>query len=80
MGLQASAVSTTDDERVVQSFIHAQFVDLFLSQSKRAQAGQVVSALLVGFIWMQPLGRGGLAAAGGAGHCVARAQDRVLRA
>ena len=53
MGLQASAVSTTDDERVVQSFIHAQFVDLFLSQSKRAQAGQVVSALLVGFIWMQ---------------------------
>ena len=53
MGLPASAVGATDDERVVQAFVHAQFIDLFLSQSKRAQAGQVVSALLVGFIWMQ---------------------------
>ncbi|MFM8767606.1 MAG: ATP-binding protein [Rubrivivax sp.] len=53
MGQAASAVGVTDDERVVQAFIHAQFIDLFLSQSKRAQAGQVVSALLVGFIWMQ---------------------------
>ena len=54
MGPAASAVRATDDEGVVQAYIHAQFIDLFLSQSKRAQAGQVVSALLVAFIWMQP--------------------------
>ena len=54
MGPAASAVRATDDEGVVQAYIHAQFIDLFLSQSKRAQAGQLVSALLVAFIWMQP--------------------------
>ena len=54
MGPAASAVRATDDEGVVQAYIHARFIDLFLSQSKRAQAGQVVSALLVAFIWMQP--------------------------
>ena len=54
MGPAASAVRATDDEDVVQAYIHTQFIDLFLSQSKRAQAGQVVSALLVAFIWMQP--------------------------
>jgi len=54
MGPPASAVHSTDDERVVQAYIHAQFIDLFLSQSKRAQAGQLVSAPLVAFIWLHP--------------------------
>lgn len=43
-----------DAEQVVQGYIRERFIDLFLSQSKRAQAGQVVSALLVAFIWFQP--------------------------
>jgi signal transduction histidine kinase/CheY-like chemotaxis protein len=51
MGAQASAVRANDDEQVVQAYIHERFIDLFLSQSRRAQAGQVVSALLVAFIW-----------------------------
>ena len=54
MGPPASTVRTTDDERVVQAYIHAQFIDLFLSHSKRAQAGQLVSAPLVAFIWLHP--------------------------
>jgi signal transduction histidine kinase len=53
MGAQASAARADDDEQVVQAYIHERFVDLFLSQSRRAQAGQMVSALLVAFIWLQ---------------------------
>src|SRR5688572_20711087 len=44
-----SAGST--DEPVIQSFIHDRFVDMFLSQSRRAQLGLLAAAALVAFIW-----------------------------
>lgn len=39
------------DERVVQAFVQERFVDLFLGQNRRAQAGLLVAALLVAFVW-----------------------------
>lgn len=39
------------DEAVVQAFIHARFADLFLGQSRRAQIGLLVAAILTAAIW-----------------------------
>lgn len=39
------------DETLIRSFIHERFADMFLSQSRRAQSGVLIAALLIAFIW-----------------------------
>ena len=46
-------MSSPNDGAAIQSFVHQRFVDLFLSQNRRAQLGLLVSALLVALISMQ---------------------------
>lgn len=42
-----------DDPRV-RAFVQASYVELFLSQSRRAQAGMALSAGLIGWLWFDP--------------------------
>ena len=51
MGTEPDAVAKPDDEKVVQAFIRESFIELFLSQNKRAQWSLMAAAAFIFMTW-----------------------------
>lgn len=51
MGTEPAAVAQADDEQVVQAFIRESFIELFLSQNRRAQWSLMAAAAFIFMIW-----------------------------
>ena len=45
-----------DRDAALQALLHERFVEMFLSQSRRAQFGMLGAALLIGWTWWQQTG------------------------
>ena len=45
-----------DRDAALQALLHERFVEMFLSQSRRAQLGLLGAALLIGWTWWQQTG------------------------
>ena len=56
MGTEPTAVAQADDEKVVQAFIRESFIELFLSQNKRAQWSLMVAAAFIFMTWRDSAG------------------------